>query len=206
MRDPQRGTREIEDEVVVGTVARLAPQKGIGYLVEAAELVVRDLLASREHGEGVPIRFSVAGDGPLRAALERDVASRELLRDRFVFVGAVDEPWNHLVGLDVFVMPSVYEGMAYVLLEAMGAGLPVVASDVGGVADLIPPGGGYGESRKRRDPRDLADGILRYLRDPRARPRCGRNARRRVERRHSIERMVDEVLEVYGQEQRVGIR
>lgn len=178
---------------MIGTVARLSKQKGIGFLVEAAELVLRELGA---HGPtATTVRFVVAGDGPLREGLEEDVGRRGISAS-FDFVGAVPGPWEFLKGLDLFVLPSLYEGDAFALKEAMGAGLPVVATDVGGVRDAV-PGETFGRVVPPGDPRALAEAIVWFVAQPRRREDCGRNARGLVEERFSVERMVDETESRY---------
>jgi glycosyltransferase involved in cell wall biosynthesis len=163
----QRAERTGETrDTVVGTVARLAPQKGVADLLEAFARVraVRD-----------DVRLRIAGDGPLRADLERD-ATRLGLGDSVTFVGAIPSPWPFLAGLDVFVLPSLWEGLPYALIEAMAGGLPCVATAVDGVAEAIP-------DRRRGTVVDVGDSawlareILALVEDPHARADIGRSAR-----------------------------
>lgn len=186
--------------LVVGTVARLSNQKGIKTLVEAAEIVFDELGRGGPDGPKAPphgVRFVVAGDGPLKGEIVEDVRRRGL-RGRFELAGAVPAPWEFLKGLDVFVLPSLYEGDAFALKEAMGAGLPVSATDVGGVRDAIPESD-YGRVVPAGDPQALAGAILWFLAQPRRRELCGRNARRRVEERFSLRRMVLETENHYAE-------
>lgn len=175
-------------EVVVGTVARLARQKGIDYLIEAAAEVCA------KHGD---VRFVVAGDGPDAQALRDQVASQGL-EGRFEFVGPVEEPWEVLGRMDVFVLPSRWEGMPYTLLEAMGSGLPVVATDVGGVRDLIVDDR-HGTVVAPADPGALAEAISRYVSSPSLRATVGELARTRVLEEFSQERMLERTLAVYSE-------
>ncbi|MCC6405334.1 MAG: glycosyltransferase [Candidatus Yanofskybacteria bacterium] len=112
---------------LVGTVANLYPAKDIATLVRAAARV------------GGNVRFVVIGDGHQRAQLERMVRQFGL-EDRFFFVGRVHDARRYLPGLDLFVLPSLKEGFPWALLEAMAARVPVVATAVGAVPEMIEDG------------------------------------------------------------------
>ncbi|MFZ5647683.1 MAG: glycosyltransferase [Bacillota bacterium] len=115
---------------VVGTVARLAPQKGVGDFIKAAAVLSRSLSG---------VSFLVVGDGPLRAELERQ--SKNLsLQGRLFFAGERGDIARIMPCLDVFVLSSVSEGLPLALLEAMAYCLPVVATRVGGIPEVISDG------------------------------------------------------------------
>jgi len=115
---------------IVGTVARFAPQKGLRYFVEMAEMLLR---------ERDGLRFLLVGDGPLRSQLEEMVSSKGLA-SHFVFAGHVADIRPYLKAMDVFVLPSLSEGLGISLLEAIAAGLPVVATRTGGIPEVINDG------------------------------------------------------------------
>jgi glycosyltransferase involved in cell wall biosynthesis len=162
-------------------VGRLAAQKGVATLLEAV-----GLLRSRA-------AVVLVGDGPLRPALERQADRLGPGRVRFQgFVPHAEVPaW--LAAADVLVLPSVYEELGSVLLEAMAAGLPVVASAVGGIPDalaaagrLVPP----------CDPAALAAAVDELLDDPVLAAELGDAARRRAAA-FSWDVLAGRVLEVY---------
>jgi glycosyltransferase involved in cell wall biosynthesis len=189
MAVPSRVARRSRGDVLsVGSISRLTRQKGVGYLIEAAEGVCE------ERGD---VRFSVAGDGPDHEALEAEIERRGL-RDTFELVGPVGEPLEYLASLDLFVLASLWEGMPFVVLEAMGCELPVVATDVGGVRDLIPTEA-YGTVVPPADAHALKEAILRYVDSPPLRENTGAAARRRVLDEFSEERMVEGVLDIYAE-------
>jgi glycosyltransferase involved in cell wall biosynthesis len=119
-----------DDEVLALTVANLRSEKGYDVLVEAARLAV---------DAGTPVRFVSVGRGPLQADLE--VAAHAAGLDGHLhFLGARTDTPRLMAGADVFVLPSHQEGLPVALMEAMSAGLPVVATIVGGVPDVVTDG------------------------------------------------------------------
>jgi glycosyltransferase involved in cell wall biosynthesis len=102
-----------------------------------------------------------------------------------------------LAGLDLFVLPSLWEGLPYALLEAGAAGLPVVATDIPGNRDLITPGQ-TGYLARPNDPLDLAVTLLRALRDP-ERPRLGQRLQVLVRSEYSLEQMIAAHAELYAE-------
>ncbi len=122
--------RQVPGEVVIGTAARLVDLKGIEYLIRAVAALRNDFPA---------LRLEIAGSGPQREKLEEE-AGRAGLAERIKFLGWVDDIGSVLARWDVFAMPSVEEGFPIAALDAMAAGLPVVATSVGGVPELIEDG------------------------------------------------------------------
>ncbi|MEW6770825.1 MAG: glycosyltransferase family 4 protein [Bacillota bacterium] len=170
---------------VVGTVTRLAPQKGLRYLIEAAALFPP---------EERPV-FVVVGDGPLRAELQ-ELAEKSGVSSRFVFTGVRRDVPQVLGALDLLVLPSVTEGLGLILLEAMAASLPVVATAVGGVPEVVLDGE-TGVLVPPRDPAALAGAIAGLLRAPERARRLGAAGRERVARLFTVERMVGQVSGLY---------
>lgn len=154
------------DDFAIGTVTRLHDSKGNSYLVDAARLV----LNTRPNA-----RFFMVGEGPLLADLEAQAASLGL-GDRFVFSGFARDVASVVSAFDVSVFPSLWEGTPLTVFEALAMGKPILATDADGLIDvltdehdaLIVP---------RRDPRALADGIVRLMDEPATRDRLAANAR-----------------------------
>jgi glycosyltransferase involved in cell wall biosynthesis len=117
------------EEVAVVQVARLAPQKACGTFIEAA---------SGMHAAGT--RFFLVGDGPLRGQLEDQVRKYGMSDERFKFLGYVPHAERFFSGIDILVLTSLYEGLPYTALEAMAAGLPVVAPRIPGMEEIIDEG------------------------------------------------------------------
>ena len=159
---------------------RLRTRKAVAVLVEAFATV---------HRRAPPARLRLAGDGEQRPALEAQVR-RLGLAGVVVFEGAV--PHHRMPELyaaaDVFCLPSLYEGFPLAILEAMAAGLPVVATRVAGNPEAVDDGV-HGRLVEAEDAAALAAALLDLIEDPEGRQRMGRQARRRVEEEFSIERI-----------------
>lgn len=173
---------------VVGTVARLAPQKGVEYLLRAAQAVLQVM-------EGV--QFLIVGDGPLRKDLENE-AERLGIGDRVVFTGHHPDILKVYPCMDVFVMPSLSEGLCISVIEAMAAKIPIAASAVGGLPELI-------EHRKTgllvpaRSPQALAQSILELLYRPKWAEILAEAAGQKAKNNFTMEKMVQQTADVYRQ-------
>ena len=159
---------------VIGLGARLVEQKGLGYLLEA--------LAQLKN-EFPDITLVIAGDGPLRQRLEQQ--GRQLgVSDHLLLTGPRLDMPALLKTFDLYVLPSNYEGLPMALLEAMAAGCPIVATDVGGI-----PGAVSSEVNgllvPKRDPGALAQAIARLLHDGALRRRFAHAARALFDKRFS---------------------
>ncbi|MEW6510662.1 MAG: glycosyltransferase family 4 protein [Bacteroidota bacterium] len=181
-----RRSRRRKGEKVIGTVGRLHPQKGHRVLIAAAAELLRS----------VPkVKFLIIGEGELRGELEA-YATELGIADHIIFMGARTDVVPLLGTMDIFVLPSLWEGHPLVLMEAMAAGLPIVASAVDGVTEivrdgkdalLVPPG----------DPLRLAGAIQRLLTSASLRQRLGSKGREVARERFSVKRMVKETEDLY---------
>jgi sugar transferase (PEP-CTERM/EpsH1 system associated) len=176
--------------VVIGSVGRLEGVKGHRTLIAAVARLVADGGVDRR-----AVRVRLVGDGPLREMLAQDIEQAglggvvELLGER----NDVDEIMRQF---DVFVLPSLAEGISNTVLEAMASGLPVVATDVGGNAELVDHGT-TGLLVPANDPTALAEGMARYVGSALLRETHGQSARARVEREFALSRMIERYRELY---------
>jgi glycosyltransferase involved in cell wall biosynthesis len=172
---------------VVGNVAALVPHKGHRHLIEAAHLVVQQI---------PDVRFVILGEGELREPLERQV--REYRLERHVLLpGFRTDVLGCIKRFDVFVMSSVTEGLGTSLLDAMACGKPVVASDTGGIPEIVDPQA-TGVLVPPRDHHALAAAILALLADEGRRRRMGEAGLARVRAQFTVERMVAGTAAVYA--------
>lgn len=176
-----------EDALLVGEVARLCDVKGQRELVEAAALVpgVHVALAGDDIEQG----------GAYRRMLE-SLAQERGVADRVHFLGYRADAGAVIDQLDVVALPSWIEGLPVVVLEAMAHAKPVVATPVGGTAELVADGE-TGLLVEPRDPARLAAAIEELARDAARRDAMGRAGRDRVEREFSESAMTRRILEVY---------
>jgi glycosyltransferase involved in cell wall biosynthesis len=176
------------DEPRAISVGRLSPEKDFATLLRAVALVV----ASKPD-----FRLLLVGDGPERAALER-LSSELKLSDHVQFFGERNDVAELLSGRGVgfFVASSLTEGVSLTLLEAMAAGLPVVATNVGGNPEIVVPDE-TGLLVPSADPAALAEAMLWMSRDPFRRVQMGSAGRRRVERQFSVRGMIEQYEALY---------
>jgi glycosyltransferase involved in cell wall biosynthesis len=171
--------------LVIGTIARLDPVKDLTSLIEALALPP---LAQRQAA------LVVVGDGPERGRLE-GLASERGLAGRVQFLGHREDARAWLAGFDVFANSSISEGISLTILEAMAAGLPVVATSVGGTPEIVTEA--CGRLEPARQPERLAMALGALDDDPPLRSALGAAARARVEKHFTIERMAGRYLDMY---------
>ena len=176
------------DDVVIGSVARLSREKGLDVLLAAlAQLIER----------GAPVRLVLAGDGPERARLER-LARKLGIASRVDFRGEVphDQVPAVLAELDVFALPSRAEGFGVAALEAAAMELPVVASNVHGLPDVVDDGRS-GLLVPPNDAEALAAAMERLIADAGLRGAMGQAGRALVERRYRWEENAAQMERLY---------
>lgn len=175
------------DAFVAGVIARLTEQKGHRFLFEA--LASNDALAD--------VHLIVVGDGDLRQALRDDVSARGLAR-RVHFVGARRDLGNLLGALDLFVLPSLWEGLPLSLVLAMGASLPVVSTAVAGIPEVVDDGR-TGLLVAPGDAASLGLAMARVVANRAFGTQLGAAACAAVLPRFGVDRYVDAVTALYDQ-------
>ena len=175
-----------EGVTVIGTIGRVEPIKGHRYFVEAAKLLL-------EKRQG--IHFMVVGAGSSLAELE-EYAKRLSVHDHVTFTGFRENPADLLNMFDIFVLPSVHEGIPITLLEAMILKKPIVASNVGGIPEVIK----HSYSGLLTSPGDataICSAFLQILNDERLRFQMAENAHKEVRRAFSLQESVARTIDVY---------
>lgn len=171
---------------IVGMGVVLTKQKGIVHLIQAAPSIL---------GRFPQTGFLIAGDGPIRAELEAE-SRKNGVADQFVFIGSRKDIPEILQVIDIYILPSLWEGLPLVILEAMAARRCIIASAVGAIplairnrldGVLIPPG----------DPADIARTVIALLEKPQLRRRLAENAHRRFLEHFTAEKMTREYEKIY---------
>lgn len=170
-------------------IGRLSEQKGLGLLIDAIADAAKD----------VPhLSVTLVGDGELRPQIESRIADLGL-QDRITLAGWLDEARVHaaLASAQALILPSVAEGLPMVIMEAMAAGRPVIATAIAGIPELVTPDVGW--LVPSGDPAALADAIRRMAAVPRdALETMGRTARVRVMQRHNIDTEAETLTELFA--------
>ena len=176
----------LQEAFIVIFVGRLSSVKAPGELLAAWTRFSR-------HFADTQLIF--LGEGELAGDLQKQVVQDGLV-ERVRFLGRVDNVDDYLFAADTFVLPSISEAMPNALLEAMAVGLPVIASAVGGITDVV-------EHRQNGllyasgDVKDLADRLLELARSPKLRAKLGASARQSVLEEYDLEQMTDRYLALY---------
>jgi sugar transferase (PEP-CTERM/EpsH1 system associated) len=193
-----------EKTLVVGTIGRMEAVKDQPTLVRA----FLHLLES-EPGAHLRLRLVMIGDGPLREESQKLLCTAGIEPLAWLPGERADIP-AVMRGLDLFVLPSLAEGISNTILEAMASGLPVIATRVGGNPELVEEGE-TGMLVSPSDPVGLAEAIRTYLADAAKITRHGQASRKRVEAKFSMEAMVNGYLAVYdavlyGRQSKVNVQ
>lgn len=180
-----------DDTILIGTNAELTRNKGLEYLIAALSKLLRSDLNSNYRG---PTSI-VIGEGSSRKQLE-DYISSSGLTGKIFLTGFIPDAERYLKGFDVFVLPSLKEGLPYTILEAMAAGLPVVATDVGGIPDLV-KNRETGFLVPPRDPNALAEALKSVMEDKNLRSRFSTASLQIMKTKFHLSQMIRETTALY---------
>jgi glycosyltransferase involved in cell wall biosynthesis len=187
-----RGLREVlgfgDEDFVIGYVGRLVPVKDVETLIQAAALARQRLPA---------LRIIIAGDGECRSALEK-LTTDLRLADRVQFLGWRRDLLDLYASFDLFALTSLNEGTPVALIEAMAAGIPAIATSVGGVPDVLRDGES-GILIPAQDAAALSDAMCRVAAQAGRAADMAARARVDVARRYGAGRLVEEIAALYGQ-------
>ncbi len=180
------------DDYLVGIVAHLADHKGHQYLIQATKILKQ---------QAPKIKTIIVGEGPLSMELDRQAKELDV-EDIVFFLGFRKDIPKILSSLDLFVLSSHLEGMGSSILDAMASRLPVVATKVGGIPEVV-INGETGLLVPPRNPSALARAILRLYSDETLASRLGQKGYELVHRKFSAEAMADKVVRLY---EKIGLR
>lgn len=176
-----------ENNLVIGTIGRLADQKGIRYLLEASPIVFRKFPNAQ---------LIIIGSGNLQPELEF-IAEHLAITKQVTFLGQIENPLPHLRSMDIFVLPSLWEGLPTVLLECMVNQVPIVATNVPGTNELLTHRVN-GLLIPSRDPDSIAEAVLEIARNNDLRLRLIENGTKTVAN-YSIDKIASMYEETYSE-------
>lgn len=180
-----------QNKIWLGTISELHKNKGLKYLIEAMHLLNLDL----EDKSKLPIVI-IIGEGERKEKLQARI-NRYGLQDTIFLVGRINEAHKYLKAFDIFSLTSITEALPYVLLEAGQAGLPVLASEVGGIPEII-------ENKKTgllvppKEPEEIKKAI-EFLLDNKDRAEIfGQNLKQKIQEHFNKDTMIRKTREIYG--------
>ena len=175
-----------DDQPLLGTVGNLYPVKGHIYLIKATAIVKKT----------VPdVKTVIAGRGELLDRLKGEVSGMGLEKN-IEFLGFREDIPQLLQAMDIFILPSLSEGTPLSILEAMASQKPVVATDVGGLSEIV-ENGETGFLVPREDPESLAEKILLVLEDKELAGKMALEARKKVEKKYDLNIMAKKYIDIY---------
>jgi glycosyltransferase involved in cell wall biosynthesis len=177
-----------QENIVIGSVGRLATQKAQKDLVKAAKIVCN------QHKN---VTFVIFGEGNLRSELESQISNNGL-SEQFLLPGFVNNVVEALSTVDIFTMSSLYEGLSYAIVEAAAMGIPIVATAVGGTGYTVADGE-TGFLVEPKNPEKLAEKINFLLDNPEIVKQMGEKGRTRFMKLFTLERMISETEAIYYQ-------
>jgi len=175
-----------EESPLVGVVARMEPHKGHGYLIQAMSAVIDEVPETR---------LLVIGEGWYEQEIRRAV-QRQQLENHIIFTGFQEDMAGILAGLDIVVMPSLYESTNLSLVEAMMMGKPVVASAIPSHRHMVQDGVN-GFLVKPKDTQSLGSAMIKVLKNPSLAITMGKKGRKIAVARFSLDRMCEETEDLY---------
>ena len=183
-----REARQISNEKIIITVSRLVEKNGLADLVDAFALVKKDIPTAK---------LVIIGEGSLKEKLKLKIKNLKLEGSiRLAGQVAHEELSRYLSAADIFVRPSLSEGLGTAFLEAMACGLPVIGTPVGGIPDIIHDGQ-TGLMCRSGDPNDIADKIRALLTDSGLRERLGRAGQEMVRVSYDWNKIAGQFANIY---------
>lgn len=176
---------------VIGAIGEFTKNKGQKYLIEAIKLLVTRF--------SLRITTIIIGFGEEKLNLKSQISNLQL-KNQIFLIENISDAANHLKAFDIFVLPSLKEGLPYVLLEAGLAEIPIIATSVGGIPEITGPSTGSGQAGILVNPANseqLAEAIKKIIENPKLAKALAANARQKILSEFSFEKMLQQTLAAY---------
>ncbi|BDF71921.1 glycosyl transferase [Oscillospiraceae bacterium] len=177
-----------QEDFVMLCASRFADDKGHKYLIDSVKRLTEI--------SSVPFTLVLAGDGPLLEPA-REQVKRLGLEERVKFIGFRKDIKNLYKGADLYVNSSRHEALSFLIIEAMAAGLPVIATDMGGNRDIVNDEAGCGALVEYDNPESMAQAMKRLMEDPELLARCRENALKTIREKFEIHKLAQATFAVY---------
>ncbi|MEK7659544.1 MAG: glycosyltransferase family 4 protein [Patescibacteria group bacterium] len=177
-------------DFIIGTIANFYPTKGLEYLIEMVKFLKFNFGLNLEK-----IKFLIIGDGELRKSLESRIKNYGLEKE-VILLCQIPKAHKFMKAFDIFVLPSVKEGFPWVILEAMAAKVPIIATSVGAMPEII-ENGKNGILVEPKNPQKLAEAIKYLIENERTRDEFGIQAHQTVLFKFPVEKMVNQIEELF---------
>ncbi len=186
----KKSAKIFQAKFIVGTIANFYPTKGLSFLIDAVHLLKNSI-----SNEIPNIKFLIIGDGEEKKNLELRIKNYGLEKE-IILLGQIAEAHKYIKAFDLFVLPSVKEGFPWVILEAMAAKLPIIATDVGAMPEII-ENGKNGILVKPKNPQELAEAIKYLIENERILQELAIQAHQTVLFKFPIEKMIHETEKLF---------
>ena len=173
------------EKTIIGTIANFYPTKGLIYLIKAAPIIIKKY---------PDLKFKIIGDGALKNQLTTEIEKLNL-KDYFS-LEKKENAASLLLAFDIFALPSIKEGLPYTILEAAQAGIPIIATNVGGIPEMI-KGGESGLLVNPADSAALAETIIQLLEYKKLAEQFGNQARIGLNQKFNLNKMIAETKKIY---------
>jgi glycosyltransferase involved in cell wall biosynthesis len=180
----------IRNRLWIGTISELHKNKGLKYIIETMHL----LEVASANNSTIPILI-IIGEGERREKLQERI-DRYGLQNNIFLVGQIDEAKKYLRAFDIFTLSSITEALPYALLEAGQAGLPIIASNVGGIPEIIDDMEN-GILIRPKEPTEIKNAIDFLIKNPDKMFSFGQNIQKKIQDEFNKERMIKETLALY---------
>lgn len=181
------GKDPFQNRICIGTIAELHNNKGLRYGIEA--------IGKLSNKQLTKISYLIIGEGEEREELSKLIKVL-CLKDRVFLVGFMDDAKKYLNAFDIFMFPSIKEGLPYALMEASHAELPIITTKVGGIVDII----NDKNSKflvKSKDPKELSVALSELIEDKKMRDALGKKNKENVRSNFTLDKMIEGTMEVY---------
>lgn len=183
----QKLSTEIKgNDIVVGTISELHKNKGLRYAIEGFTLAVK---------KNPQLKFIIIGEGEKRESLEKEIQKNNLT-DKIFLAGKIESASQYIKAFDIFLLSSLKEGLPFVLLEAGLAKLPVIATEIGGIPEII-ENNVSGILIKEKSPDEIKTAIEELTENTEKRQGYGKNLKLVIEEQFSFEEMSEETKKLY---------